>query len=155
MPHDLCMLPPVMADARRTALRAVSDALLALRRLERTSTSGRRAACGVTPAQGTLVHEVALGGEAGSTASRLASRLGISVSAVTQLIDGLAEAGILERRRDPNDGRRTRVVMTGHGRRLYARFDEARLAQAEAFLRELDDEEVRTLARLLSKATHD
>lgn len=140
-------------DGREQALLAVSDALLTLRRLERVSGPGNGAACEVTPAQGILVREVVLAGERGSTGGELALRLGISASAVTQLVDGLVEAGILSRSSDPDDHRRTRIALTDHGATLYALFDQARLAQAEALFQNLDDDEVRTLAELLSKAT--
>lgn len=139
--------------SRQRALRAVSDALLTLRKLERESTSGTRAACGVTASQGILVHEVVLAGASGSTGSELAARLGITASAVTQLVDGLVDAGILSRSNDPDDQRRTRITLTAHGRTLYSFFDTARLAQAQALFRNLDDDEVRTLADLLSKAS--
>lgn len=136
-------------------IRAVSDALYALRRLERMSSAGKRPDCGVTASQGILVHEVVLAGEGGSTATELAVRLGVSASAVTQLVDGLADAGILMRSSDPRDRRRTRIVLTDHGRMLYSFFDEARLAQAEALFGRLSDDEVRALCDLLSKATRD
>ena len=142
-------------DARQQDLRAVSDALLELRRIERKSTSDERPPCGVTASQGILVHEVALAGESGSTASGLAARLGTSVSAVTQLVDGLAEAGILTRSSDPQDRRRTRIALTDHGGMLYAFFDQARVAQAAALFQSLNDDEVRTLSTLLSRAAHD
>lgn len=149
------MLITMETGARQQALRAASDALLALRRLERKSTSDNRAACGVTASQGILVHEVVMAGESGSTASELAARLGTSVSAVTQIIDGLADAGILERSGDAQDRRRTRILLTAHGRTLYSFFDGARLAQAESLFHSLDDDEVHILANLLSKATHE
>ena len=117
--------------------------------------SGDRAGCGVTASQGMLVHEAVLAGESGATASGLASRLGTSVSAVTQLVDGLVEADILERRGDPDDRRRTRIDLTPHGRELYALFDAARLARAETLFKDLDDDQVLALVELLSKATHE
>ena len=141
-------------DTRHETLRAVSDALYALRRFERQSGSGDTPACGVTASQGMLVHEVALAGPGGATTSELAARMGISSSAVTQLVDGCVEAGILERAPDPEDGRRTRIALTDHGGRLYALFDEARLAQAESLFATLSDAEVGALARLLRKAVN-
>lgn len=142
-------------SARQTATRSVSDALIALRQLERRSTSGGNAAHGVTPAQGAVVHEVALGGVSGSNTNTLASRLGISASAVTQLIDGLVESKILRRESDLEDRRRVRILLTDHGRKLYARFDGARIAQTATLLQALDDHEVDQLATLLAKITTD
>lgn len=155
MAHELRILIIMERETRQEDLRALSDALLALRRLERKSASGKGAACGVTASQGILVHEVVLAGEGGSTASALAARLGTSVSAVTQLVDGLVDAEILLRSSDSQDRRRTRIVLTAHGRTLYSFFDDARIAQAEALFQSLDDDEVRMLSDLLSKATHE
>jgi len=149
------MLIAVQPEARQQALRAVSDALLALRRLERKPASGGRSACGVTASQGMLVHEVVLAGESGSTATGLANRLRTSMSAVTQLVDDLVETGILRRETDSEDRRRTRIVLTNHGRTLYGLFDAARLAQADALFQGLSDDELSLLADLLFKVTLD
>lgn len=113
--------------------------------------AGRPPACGITPAQGALVHEVALVGEEGATAAFLANRLGISSPAVTQLVDGLVGEGILRRKRDADDRRRVRIHLTDNGEKLYGLFDQARLAQAKALLQPLSDEEAATLGRLLTK----
>ena len=113
-----------------------------------------RPGCGVTASQGMLVHEAVLAGE--SAPRRAVWRPGSApVSAVTQLVDGLVEADILERRGDPDDRRRTRIDLTPHGRELYALFDAARLARAETLFKDLDDDQVLALVELLSKATHE
>jgi DNA-binding MarR family transcriptional regulator len=113
--------------------------------------AGKPPACGITPAQGALVHEVALVGEGGATAAFLADRLGISSPAVTQLVDGLVSEDILRREHDTDDRRRVRIRLSDNGRQLYDLFDRARIAQAEALLQPLSDEETATLGRLLTK----
>jgi DNA-binding MarR family transcriptional regulator len=143
-----------MVETRRqTATRAFSDALIALRTLERTDDSSRGHSCDVSPAQGMLVHEVARAG--GSSTRVLAKRLGISSSAVTQLVNGLEAEGLLHRAPDQSDGRKTLIELTARGAELYARFDQARLARAAAMLEPLSDEEVTTIAGLLFKITND
>lgn len=143
-----------MVETRRQiATRAFSDALIALRSLERTDDSSRGHACDVSPAQGMLVHEVARTG--GSTTRVLAKRLGISSSAVTQLVNGLDAEGLLRRAQDRNDGRKTLIELTARGAELYGRFDQARLAQAASMLAHLSDVEVTEIAGLLSKITND
>lgn len=124
--------------------------MIALRILERREDTPRGDSC-VTPAQGMLAHEIARAG--GSTTRVLAKRLGISSSAVTQLVNGLEAEGILRRADDPNDGRRSRIELTELGAELYGRFDQARLAQAEALLDPLSDKEATELALLLTKIT--
>jgi len=143
-----------MSETRRqTATRAFSDALLALRVLERGEDSSHGRACDVSPAQGVLVHEVARAG--GSTTRVLAKRLGISSSAVTQLVNGLEAEGLLRRAPDQSDGRKTLIELTARGAKLYAHFDQARMTRAAAMLEPLSDDEVNEIARLLSKLTNE
>ena len=99
-----------------------------------------------------LVHEVARAG--GSTTRVLAKRLGITSSAVTQLVNGLEAEGLLHRAPDQDDGRKTLIELTARGAELYARFDQARMAAAATILKPLSDEEVTEIAGLLSKITN-
>jgi len=100
-----------------------------------------------------LVHQIALEGVV--TTRALARRLGISSSAVTQLVNVLEAEGIVCRTDDPTDGRKACIGLTAHGEELYTRFDRARISQASARLEPLADEEVDELARLLTKITGD
>lgn len=142
-------------DTRQDTLRRISDSLLAIRRLERRSSAGNVTGCDITPAQGALVHEVALAGSVGTTTGALAGRLRISNSAVTQLVDGLAASGVVRRDEDSEDRRRVKIRLTEHGKRLYRQFDEARLAQTAALLSSLADEEAQRLAVLLERVTQE
>lgn len=127
--------------------------MIALRARDRAGAAPRGDSCDVTPAQGMLVHEIARTG--GSTTRVLATRLGISSSAVTQLVNGLVDDGLLHRAPDRDDGRKTLIRLTEHGTELYTRFDQARLAKAAGMLEPLSDEEVAEVARLLAKITGD
>lgn len=137
---------------RHDTIRRISDSLLAIRRLERRP-SAVQVGCSVTPAQGSLVHEVALAGTAGATTGHLARRLGVSNSAVTQLVDGLVSGDVVTRDEDAEDRRKVRVRLTTHGEGLYRHFDAARTAQTETLLSPLDNEEARILAELLDRIT--
>lgn len=53
------------------------------------------------------------------TGSELARRTGVSGPAVSQLLAGLASAGLLERRPDPGDRRHQRLALTAEGERVY------------------------------------
>ena len=85
------------------------------------------------------------------TGAELARRTGVSGPAVSQLLAGLAEAGLLERRPLPDDRRRQSLALSGVG-------DTARRS-AEALLREqlgvlvfdLPPPEADALARLLPR----
>jgi len=48
-------------------------------------------------------------------AAELATRLGITRSSVTALVDRLERAGLVERRADPGDRRRLRITLTDAG----------------------------------------
>lgn len=52
----------------------------------------------------------------GTRITDLATKLGISKQAVSQLVDDLEEMGAMERIADPDDGRAKRVVFTATGR---------------------------------------
>jgi len=84
----------------------------------------------------------------GLTPSELAGALGVEPPTVTNMLSRMQRAGLLERRRDPEDARCTRVVLTQKGRELrepvqrrWAAVEERALAgitaEEEALLREL------------------
>ena len=79
------------------------------------------------PAHGFVLQAV---GAAGTTASDLGQRLGVSKQAAGKTVDRLVALGYLERADDPADARRTLVRMTAKGhdglRRSAVVFDELR-----------------------------
>jgi DNA-binding MarR family transcriptional regulator len=52
----------------------------------------------------------------GITASEMAGMLSISRPAVSQMTAGMRKKGLIRYRRDPSDGRRRRIYLTGRGR---------------------------------------
>ncbi len=54
----------------------------------------------------------------GLTQSQLVAALGVEPPTVTKVVERMAKAGLLERRRDPEDGRVSRVYLTASGRAL-------------------------------------
>jgi len=52
--------------------------------------------------------------------ARLAERLDVSKQAAQQMVDGMVAAGLVERRADPEDGRRKLLALTADGRRVRA-----------------------------------
>ena len=66
----------------------------------------------------------------------LASQLGLDGSTVTRQVAAMERDGLVERRRDPSDGRGTLIVATAHGR---ARLRSVRHARAELYERVLAD----------------
>lgn len=80
----------------------------------------------------------------------LAEHLYCDASNVTGIVDRLEEAGLAERRPDPDDRRVKTVVLTGEGRR---RLDELHrvFVERHPVLHGLDDEDRRILRDLLAK----
>ncbi|MGW3792854.1 MarR family winged helix-turn-helix transcriptional regulator [Micromonospora arida] len=91
------------------------------------------------------------------TQGALAARLAIDRSVLTYVIDDLANAGLIERRPDPQDRRARRVVATERGRQTLAEA-ERRVAHAEDHvlggLPEEQREVFRDLAARAAEAIH-
>ena len=96
---------------------------------------------------------VAVVAELGPVSQReISDRLGIDASDVVGVIDILEAAGMVERRRDPDDRRRHAIVLTDDGERAARRL-KALLSQVEArVLAGLAPDERRQLAELLTRA---
>lgn len=109
-----------------------------LRRFLRWSESEARAA-GLTPAQHQLLlairgHE----GEAGPTVGELSEYLVLRHHSVVELIDRATKAGLVRRRRDPDDHRFIHLQLTASGKRRIEKLSQLHL------------EELRQLAPLLA-----
>lgn len=76
----------------------------------------------------TLVMLERLGGAA--AVGVLAGRLPLSQGATSRVVEGLHQAGLVERQEDPSDRRVKRVTITDAGRATVERFDEFRAAKA-------------------------
>jgi DNA-binding MarR family transcriptional regulator len=81
------------------------------------------------------------------TPSELATRERIQRPTVTRVVARLEEAGLVQRTRDPQDGRSSLVALSPAGRELLARGRTRKDAYLARRLRELDAEERVTLQR--------
>ncbi|MCA0042959.1 MarR family winged helix-turn-helix transcriptional regulator [Celeribacter litoreus] len=87
----------------------------------------------------------------GLSQTALADRLALDSSTVVRLIDLLAERELIERQVDPDDRRARRLVLTDKGDVEVARIKH-HLAEFEAeLLKDLTDDEVRDVIRVLEK----
>ncbi|PVZ05417.1 MarR family winged helix-turn-helix transcriptional regulator [Actinomycetospora cinnamomea] len=84
-------------------------------------------------------------------AGELAEHLHIAPRSATEVIDALAERGLVERRPDPADRRATQVAATEQGAELGRAVRAARAAEADRVFAALDETERAELARLLRK----
>jgi DNA-binding MarR family transcriptional regulator len=73
----------------------------------------------------------------------------LSSSGMTKRLDRMADAGLIERRPDPNDRRGTLVRLTRRGRSVIDRAVETHVEKEERLLAALTPAERRTLDRLL------
>lgn len=75
--------------------------------------------------------------EGGLTVTEVAERVRLSHPAVVQILDDMAGSGLVEKVRDPADGRRRLLSLTPRGRRwmprLHGVWDALAAAQTEAF----------------------
>ncbi|GLY99494.1 MarR family winged helix-turn-helix transcriptional regulator [Actinoplanes sp. NBRC 103695] len=82
----------------------------------------------------------------------LAARLGIDRTMMTYLIDDLVEAGLVERRPNPDDRRQRRIVATAAGTAAVAALCGQVAEAEEAALANLDPQERAAFRTLLTKA---
>ncbi|MBW9206684.1 MarR family transcriptional regulator [Mumia sp. zg.B17] len=82
----------------------------------------------------------------------LANHLGIDRTVMTYLIDDLVEAGLVERRPNPNDRRQRQIVATDRGRRAVEDLYREVSGAERQLLSALDDDERASFRRLLCKA---
>lgn len=88
----------------------------------------------------------------------LAERLRIAPRSATEVVDGLEERGLVERKPDPADRRATLVALTAHGEDVAAGIRAARASGAGSVFARLPAPDRAELARLLdalrAAATH-
>lgn len=76
------------------------------------------------------------------TVSQVAEYLGVSLSAVTAMVDRLCKAGMLERHRSEEDRRVVRLKITGEGRRVVRLCDEGRQRIIMRYLKLVTEEDL-------------
>ena len=136
---------------------AIEQAMVAMRRSwSRRSLQRRAAAAGSVGAAGAGAAEAAAfqvldAIESGGllTVNGVADALGVDQPRGSRLVARAVEAGLVRRGADPDDGRRSVLVLTPRGARVLAEGHRARRAAVEAALAGWPDEDRETFARLL------
>jgi len=90
---------------------------------------------------------LAASSEGGRRMSALATRLGVTLSTVSGLVDRLVDAGLAARRDDPEDRRQVIVSVTSGGNHLMERFRELNRRQAQELFGSLADDDLDTVER--------
>jgi DNA-binding MarR family transcriptional regulator len=124
---------------------------VAQRRLQRfVATQGPKGGVkgGVTPAQGGLLF--VLGKSDGVLMGEAGAALDLGMPGISGLAERMVEAGLIEKRADPNDGRAWRLWLTQAGRKALAR-TRARVADLNVRLTEgFTEAEIDIVARWLA-----
>ena len=81
--------------------------------------------------------------------SELTDHLHIAARSTTEVVDGLQDRGLIERRQDPDDRRATLVALTEKGEQIGSAIQDARRAETEAFFGVLSEADRAHLARIL------
>ncbi len=84
--------------------------------------------------------------------SELAGRLGLTRPTVTALLSRLRAGGYIRKAKSDVDRRGYHIHVTGKGRELIRAHESVHRKLAEAFAASLDQKELETLIRLISKA---
>lgn len=139
-----------------SAVRASREVRAVVGRLRRRI-RGAAGAEGISLPQASVLSRLA--DNEGLTTSDLATAEGVRHQSMTSTVAGLSALGLVERRRDPADGRRLLIAVTAEGRR---RAEEGRQARGEWLAAELDrkctEQERRTVIAamaVLERLVHD
>jgi len=124
------------------------DTFWALSRRLRAMAQEALAEWDVTPSQARALAVLHRGGP--QRLGELAERLRIAPRSATEVVDALAERGLVERRPDPADRRATLVALTAHGEEVSAAIRSARKTGASSLFARLPPPDREELARLLT-----
>ncbi len=139
--------PDDRAASGDPADRDLGDLLLRVARRLRHATFTALAPMGLSPHQSRALRIIAA--EEPVRPSVLAARLRIAPRSATDVLDGLAGGGWIERSPDPDDRRATLVSLTASGRELNDQVAAMRHEESDRLFGRLGEDDRRTLAALL------
>jgi DNA-binding MarR family transcriptional regulator len=103
---------------------------------------------GLSGAQFEVLRELAVA-DGRSTVSALSRELGVDPAAVSRLVAGLEQLGLVSRVKDDRDGRRRPVVLTEDGSRLMIAFHAKAHERESALTAALDQQSIETALQVL------
>ncbi len=92
--------------------------------------------------------------EEGATQSQLAAQLNVQPATLTNMLNHLAAAGMIERRPDPTDGRAWRVFFTPAGRATFENLRSVWNEMEQCVTAGMNTDEKRNLHQLLARVEH-
>ena len=138
-----------LAESASAEARAVHAALSDLLRAVQFRDRDRICCHDVSVAQCYALEAIALGGPL--RLNELAATLFVDKSTASRLVEGLVAKGLVERQRDPADGRAVQLVTTPIGRERHGAIERDLLTEVEAVLRPFPPEVRRGMAQLLDR----
>ena len=87
----------------------------------------------------------------GMTQSEIAEQLSVQGATITNMLQRMEEAGLVTRRRDPEDNRLVRVYLTDTGRKQERAINEQAMRVEQAVFEGLDDQERAMLRRMMRR----
>jgi DNA-binding MarR family transcriptional regulator len=128
---------------------SLADAFRSVARLLRQAAAESLARWDVTPSQFRALRVLMRHGD--MRPSALSEHLGIAARSTTEVLDGLAAKGLIERRPDQRDRRATLVGPTEHGKEVGAQISAARGSQSARVFDKLSPADRAELARILGE----
>ncbi|WP_432495225.1 MarR family winged helix-turn-helix transcriptional regulator [Kineococcus gypseus] len=153
MPHHAPAATGAAPGARRGDLLPVlgEEVARSVRTLHALKSQDARGSTEADRAMHTVLLVVAHTGD--QRVGELAERLGTDPSTISRQTAELVRQGLLERRRDPDDGRASRLAVTAAGRAVVATTLERRHERLARAVESWDDDELGTFVRLLTRFT--
>lgn len=137
------------ADPAQERDESLADAFRSVARLLRQSATESLARWDVTPSQFRALRVLMRHGD--MRPSALSEHLCIAPRSTTEVLDGLAAKGLVERRADPRDRRATLVGPTARGREVGEQISAARGSQSARFFDKLSPADRAELSRILGE----
>jgi DNA-binding MarR family transcriptional regulator len=138
--------------SRNEELAGILEEVMFLKRRMAHDMPGRDS-CGISPAQrGVLMF---LHHSSGIGITELATKLGVSKSAATQLVEGLVESGHILREVNSEDRRSVRLRLSEKSVTQFRTIRDNQLGHFGTLFAALDDSELAALRNLLTKVAHD
>lgn len=106
---------------------------------------------GTSPGRLSILIQLRLHAKEGLSPWKLAEAVGATRAAITGLVDGLESSGFIERRADPVDRRSIKIRLTLAGRKFLDSIMPERCRRISALMSGLNENERKTLSRLLKK----
>jgi len=103
----------------------------------------------IKPSHGVVFENIRPGG---SRLSEMAGRAGMSKQLMQYLVNPLVDAGYLERRPDPSDGRGKLLLLTSKGKRAVRIAEEAIAATEREWATRFDPDQVAAVRSVLERA---